>query len=312
MSTMLTDRLGLMALLDAEIPTLSGAQRRLALYLRERPEHVSFMTTTDFAQAAGTSQSSVTRFALRLGFDNYASFSKVLSSVVLNEIHTRAPAERFRQQEGGSHLSDFIRQEMGHLKGLVDVLDTPAFARSVERLANAQRIIVAGFAAAASTAEHAGLYFSRLHPHVHCVTSLQASLLTHLTHWTPQDTALLFTAPRLTNDAVLFADLLRQRGVPVVLVADPASLVSGNGVMETLIVPVTLGLTTAIPAAMLMLASLLVDAVALKQAGRTSGALQTFEELSAASSLFVKDRASAEASWEEHLKILRGAPDGAR
>jgi DNA-binding MurR/RpiR family transcriptional regulator len=304
-TTSLTDRHGLMALLDAEIPGLTGAQRRLALYLRERPEQVSFMTTTDFARAAGTSQSSVTRFALRLGFDNYASFSKVLSSVVLNEIHRRAPAERFRQQEGSSHLGDFIQQEIAHLRGLLEVLRSAEFTRSVERLARSRRLVVAGFAAAASTAEHAGLYFSRLHPHVQCVTTVEAGVLTRLTHWTPEDTALLFTAPRLTNDAVLFAALLRQQGVPVVLVADPASLLSGDGILETLVVPVTLGLTTAIPAAMLTLASLLVDAVALQQARQTSGALQTFEEVSSAARLFVKDRGSAEAAWTEHLRVLQ-------
>lgn len=300
------DRRSLMALLDAEIPTLSGAQRRLALYLRERPERVSFMTTTDFAQAASTSQSSVTRFALRLGFDSYASFSKVLSGVVLNEIHNKAPTERFRKQEGGNHLLGFIEQEMDHMRGLAELLATPEFGRSVDRLAHAQRIIVAGFAATSSTAEHTSLYFSRLHPHVHCVTSLEANVLTHLTHWSAQDTALLFTAPRLTNDALRFAALLQQRGVPVVLVADPSSLVAPDRVAETLIVPVTLGLTTAIPSAMLMLASLLVDAVALQQAERTSSALQIFEELSTANKFFVKDRKSSEVSWAEHLKVLGG------
>lgn len=301
-----TDRSSLMALLNAELPTLSGAQRRLALFLRERPEQVSFMTTTDFAHAAGTSQSSVTRFALRLGYDSYASFSKVLSGVVLDEIHNKAPTERFRQQEGSNHLIEFIKQEMAHMRGLAELLDTPEFGRSVARLARAQRIIVAGFAATASTAEHASLYFSRLHPDVHCVTTLDASVLTRLTHWSVKDTVLLFTAPRLTNEALRFSELLHNRGVPVVLVADPSCLVAPDRVAETLIVPVTLGLTTAIPSAMLMLASLLVDAVALQQAERTSGALQIFEELSTMDRLFVRNRKSSEISWAEQLKVLGG------
>ncbi|GGM22138.1 transcriptional regulator [Deinococcus aerophilus] len=309
MSMTLTDRRSLMALLDAEIPTLSGAQRRLALYLREHPEQVSFMTTTDFAQAASTSQSSVTRFALRLGFDSYADFSKVLSDVVLHEIHNKAPTERFREQEGSSHFMDFIAQEMNHLRGLADLLASPEFGRSVPQLALSRRVIVVGFAAAASIAEHASLYLSRLHPHVHCVTTLEAGVMTHLTHWSAQDTALLFTVPRLTTDTVRFSELLKQRDVPVILIADPAALIAPDQVKETLIVPVTLGLTTAVPSAMLMFASLLVDAVALQRARQTSEALQTFEELSATGRLFVEHRGSAEASWEEHLRTLRQAPD---
>ncbi|AFZ68017.1 MurR/RpiR family transcriptional regulator [Deinococcus peraridilitoris] len=307
MPNTLTDRQSLTALLHAQLPTLSGAQRQLALYLLHHAEQVPFMTTTELARAAGTSQSTVTRFALRLGFESYASLIKVLSAVVLHEIRSSAPAERFQQTAKTTRFSDLLEQERANLQGLIGVLDSADFKRSVQHLARAERIVVAGFAAAASIAEHASLYLARLQANTRCVTCLDAGLLTQLVHWTERDCALLFVAPRPTNDAQLFLQLLRRQGTRVILVADPSSLMAWAPVEERLIVPVTLGPTTAIPAAMLTLASMIVDGVALEHPERTVETLQAFEDVSAAAKLFLKDTTRGEAYWEEQMKTFGNA-----
>lgn len=306
----LTNRDDLTALLHAEIPKLSGAQRQLALYLLSHPERVSFMTTTELAQAVGTSQSSVTRFAARLGFKSYSSLSRVLSAVVLDELHSKAPAERFERSAMTTRYADLLAQETANMWRLADVVESTAFARCIGLLARSQRIVVAGFAAGSSVAEHASLYFARIHPDVRCVTTFDASLLTQLLHWGEQDCAVLFAAPRLTKDAVLFLKALRQRGVPVLLVADPSCLMDSDNIHETLIVPVTLGPTTAVPAAMLTLASLMVDGLALERPERTIKTLQTFEEISAEGQLFFYDTSHEGAYWQEQINTLtqRGTP----
>jgi len=112
--------------------------------------------------------------------------------------------------------------------------------------------------------------------------------MTQAPHWTPRHAALLIAAPRPATDTVRFLGLLRAQGVPVVLVGDPASVAVLGTADVTLVVPVTLGPTTAVPAAMLTLVSLLVDAVALEQPERSRHALRRFEHLSAAGNLFVQ------------------------
>ncbi|MGY2896209.1 MurR/RpiR family transcriptional regulator [Deinococcus sp. UYEF24] len=282
----LQDRHSVTELLHHELPLLSGAQRTLALHIMGNLERVPFLSATDLALAAGVSQSSVTRFTVRLGFHSYPHFTTSVGEALLREPAAHAPADRFERAAPGSPYMAALKQEARAVTQLSTLLGSEDFRRAAALLAAAEHLVVVGFAAAAALAVHASLYLSRLRPHTSTHTALDAALMTQVTHWNPRGAALLIAAPRPATDTVRVLHLLRQRGVPVVLVSDPANFaVLGPG-DETLIVPVTLGPTTAIPAAMLTLTSLLVDAVALSQPERTRLALRSFEDLSAGVRLF--------------------------
>ncbi|WP_407571869.1 MurR/RpiR family transcriptional regulator [Deinococcus altitudinis] len=285
------DRHGVSELLHHELPLLSGAQRTLALYVLGNLERVPFLSATDLALAAGVSQSSVTRFAVRLGFGSYPQFTTSVGEALLREPAAHAPADRFERAAPGTPYTAALKQEAHAVTQLGALLASDDFRRAAALLAAAEHLTVVGFAAAAALAVHASLYLSRLRPHTSTHTALDAALMTQVTHWNSRGAALLIAAPRPATDTVRVLHLMRQRGVPVVLVSDPANLaVLGPGEV-TLIVPVTLGPTTAIPAAMLTLTSLLVDAVALAHPERTRTALRSFEDLSAGVRLFAGVRA---------------------
>lgn len=298
----LTDRQSLTAFLHMELPNFSRAQRQLALYLLHHPERVPFMTTTELARAAGTSQASVTRFAMRLGFTSYSAFLNVMGDVLLSELRDRAPLERFEQMAGTARVSDLLEQEVTHLRNLAVVTESASFKRSVQRLTQARHVIVAGFGAASALAEHVSLYLTRLRPDTFCITALDATLMTQMVHWSKEDCALLFSAPRPISNSASLLKLFQHHGIPVVLIADPLSLSFLGHADETLVIPVTLGATTVLPTAMLALGSVLVDAVALEQPERTVRNLQVFEDFSAAAGLFIGGTTHEEPDWEEKIK----------
>lgn len=282
------DRHSLTELLHHELPTLSGAQRTLALYVLGNLERVPFLSATDLASAAGVSQSSVTRFAARLGFAGYPHFTTGVGEALLREPAARAPADRFGGAAPGTPYTAVLHQEMHALTQLGPLLGSDDFGRAAALLAGAEHLVVAGFAAAAAVAVHASLYLSRLRPQTSTHTALDAALMTQVTHWSDRDAALVLAAPRPVSDTVRLLQLLRRQGVPIVLVCDPTNLAVVGAGEVTLTVPVTLGRTTAIPSAMLTLTSLLVDAVALAAPERTLQALRTFEEVSARVQLFAR------------------------
>ncbi|WP_407542385.1 MurR/RpiR family transcriptional regulator (plasmid) [Deinococcus radiomollis] len=280
------DRSGPTQLLHHELPTLSGAQRTLALYVLGNLERVPFLSATDLALAAGVSQSSVTRFAARLGFAGYPNFTTAVGEALLRAPDAHVPADRFDLAMPGSPYASVLKQEAQALAQLGGLLASDGFRQAAALLASAEHLVVAGFAAASALAVHASLYLSRLRPHTSAHTVFDAALMTQATHWNAGSVALVIAAPRPASDTLRLLHLLKRRGVPVVLVCDPANLaVLGSGDV-TLVAPVTLGPTTAIPAAMLTLVSLLVDATALAEPERTRRALRAFEEVSAGAKLF--------------------------
>ena len=290
------DRQSLTELLHHTLPALSGAQRTLALYVLTNLERVPFLSASELAAAAGVSQSSVTRFAARLGFSGYPHFTTGVGEALLRDPAARAPADRFEVATPGTPYTAVLNQEAYAFTQLGSVLGGEEFQRAAALLARAEHLLVVGCAAAAAVAGHASLYLSRLRPQVSTHTALDASFMTQATHWNAHDAALVIAAPRPVTDTVRLMHLLKRQGVPVVLVADPTNLaVLGPG-DATLVVPVTLGPTTAIPAAMLMLTSLLVDAVALAAPERTRRALRAFEKISAGVQLFAWNEGPNDAS----------------
>lgn len=278
--------------LQAELPKLSGAQRRLALYVLAHAAEIPLMTTTALAQAAGISQSTVTRFACRMGFGSYAEFTDALGRILLGELQNKVPMERFRRARLNSPLAQLLDQEIAHLQGLSSAVESAEFQNSARLVAQARTVLVVGLAAGASIAVHTHLYLSRLRPQVSCVHELGAAFMTQLVHLTPEDCALIFAVPRITRDVVQMMGLLRQRGVRIIFVTDPAGLVVASGAEEIVIVPVTNSPTTAVPAAVMMLASLLVDATALLLPEESLRNLQSFERLATTGKLFTLDSPS--------------------
>ncbi|ACO48178.1 MurR/RpiR family transcriptional regulator [Deinococcus deserti] len=290
---------GFRQFLQSELPEFSGAQRRLALYILQHAAELPMLTTTALAQAAGTSQSTVTRFASRLGFSSYAAFTDALGRMVLDELHMNIPLERFRHSEGNGGLASLINQEILHLRSLQSLVETKAFHRSVELLTQSRSVLVAGCAASTSLAVHTHLYLSRLRPQVQCATEFNASLFTQAVHYSAGDCALLFSVPRMTGDLARMLGLLQQRDVQVILVTDPSGLIFTEGVTETLVVPVSNTPTTAVPASMMMLASLLIDATALRLPEDSLRNLQRFEGLAKAGNLFVANDPAVRPGWTD-------------
>ena len=302
MSTTFIDRASLIRAVTDKIAQLPEAQRRVGLFLLGHYARIPFMTTTELAKAAGTSQSSVTRFVMGLGFENYADFARSLGSIVLNEIHETIPAERFARAGGVPELTDILDAEVRHLQGLYPILRSDSFAECVQRVDEARHVIVAGFGAASSIAQHVNLYLSRIKPGITCVTDTGAPTLTQLVHLGFGDCAVLFAVPRDTAEALTFITVLAERGVHVLLVTDRTGTVLAPRASDIMVVPVTNGPTTAVPAAMLALGSLLVDAVALRAPQRTLDHLRTFEALASGSHFFAQDSRQAQPSWEAQME----------
>ncbi|WP_309571116.1 MurR/RpiR family transcriptional regulator [Deinococcus sp.] len=308
MSTVIHTPDDLIQMVSARLGDLPDAQRRAALYLINHYARIPFMTATDFAQAAGTSQSSVTRFIISLGFPSYGMFTEMLGRIVLGELNETLPVVRFARSSSGANLSDLIEAEVRHMLSLQQLLRSDAFTRSVDHLDQARRVIVAGFGAGASIAVHAHLYLSRIRPDVTLTTDLTAPVITQLAHYDGHDRALIFAVPRYMKDALTLLEVLKERGVPTILVADRTVTDLAPLATELMIVPITNGPTTALPVAMFTLSSLLIESVALHHPDQTMPRLTAFEDMASRSELFARSQARTRDSWEAQLQDFTASP----
>lgn len=289
MSIPFSDRETLIKNLRAHLATLSTAQRKVAAYLLDHYAEAPFMTTSELARAAGTSQPSVTRFASSLGFASYSEFSRALGRVVLGEISEKAPVERFARQTRQEGSRAILDSEVTHLRSLAQVADSLPFQRSAQKMAQANRVLVAGFGLAGGIAEHLGLSLARLRPNVLTIRSLEALMLVQLVHFRPGDYLLLCAVPRYPTETHTLARLFHTRNIDVGLIVERPTARIAPLATELLIAPTTLSATTVLTAAPLVLGCLLCDAVAQQSPRRSVNNLGTFEEVAAEVGLFPRD-----------------------
>lgn len=289
MSIPFSDRETLIKNLRAHLPTLSAAQRKVAAYLLDHYAEAPFMTSSELARAAGTSQPSVTRFASSLGWASYSEFSRALGRVVLGEIGEKAPVERFSRQTHPEGSQAILESESAHLQSLAQVAHSLPFQRSAQKIAQANRVLVAGFGLAGGVAEHLGLSLARLRPNVLTIRSLEALMMVQLVHFRPGDYLLLCAVPRYPKETYTLAQLFHKRKIDVGLIVDRPTTRIAPLATELLIAPTTLSATTVLTAAPLVLGCLLCDAVAQQSPRRSVNNLGTFEEVATEIGLFPQD-----------------------
>jgi DNA-binding MurR/RpiR family transcriptional regulator len=267
----------LMTSVRSRMDQLPEAQRQVAAYLIGQPSQVPFMTTSELAQAAGTSQASVTRFVSNLGYENYAEFNRALSQMLLVELNQASPVRV--EDEWGQDLGHILENEIAHLHSLTQVASSALFKRYAQRLAQAKQVLIAGFALAAPVAQHTGLFLHRQRPGVTTLTGLEAPSLMTLLHLQPGDFALLYALSRYPKETLRLAKIVQDSGAEIGLVTDRVGSKINTMVGQALNVPLTHGLTTAFTAAPLTLSGLLVDAASRFNRERTQQTLQRFEGL---------------------------------
>ena len=83
------------AQIDAHLPALTPAERRVAAVVADDPEAVAFGTVADVARRAGASGATVVRLAAKLGFDGFVELQAAVREEMARRL--RPASERIRR-----------------------------------------------------------------------------------------------------------------------------------------------------------------------------------------------------------------------
>ena len=123
------------AQIDAHLPRLTPAERRVAAVVADDPEAVAFGTVADVARRSGTSGASVVRLAAKLGFDGFVELQASVREELARRL--RPASERIRRQAAGDVLSRALATDMDNVAATLEAVDRAAFDKAVELLSGA-------------------------------------------------------------------------------------------------------------------------------------------------------------------------------
>ena len=228
------------AQIDAHLPALTPAERRVAAVVADDPEAVAFGTVADVARRSGASGATVVRLATKLGFDGFVE----LQSSVREELarRLRPASERIRRPSPGDVLGTALATEMANVAATLDAVDRSAFDRAVELLSGAlmgrrrgsPRLFVLSGDASSGVASLFATELSMLRPGVTPIAGSEVRVARLLAEVAPGDVAVVFDLARYDRAVVDAAGRAVEQGaVLLALTVSFTASVTGCGPFDS-------------------------------------------------------------------------------
>ena len=206
------------------LASLSPAERKLARVLLASYPIAGLESVARFAERAGVSPPTVTRFITKLGFKGYPEFQEVLRHEV--QARLSSPLERFREEKPGrgadSLLTDALEISQRNLQATVEQLSHHDFEEAVELLCDVRRrVLVLGGRVSAPLARYLAGQLHLLRPGIAMVDAERSNPAQQLIDMRKGDVLVVFDYRRYQADTIESARVASTQSCNVVLFTDP-------------------------------------------------------------------------------------------
>jgi DNA-binding MurR/RpiR family transcriptional regulator len=206
------------------LDSLSPAERKLARVLLASYPIAGLESVARFAERAGVSPPTVTRFITKLGFRGYPEFQESLRHEV--QARLSSPLTRYRDEPAprgtDSVLNDALDVASHNLKATLDVLSHRDANEAVERLSDVRRgVWVLGGRVSAPLARYLAAQLHLLRPGIGLVDAERSSPAQQLIDMRKADVLVVFDFRRYQADTIESARVASAQGCNVILFTDP-------------------------------------------------------------------------------------------
>ena len=184
------------------LDSLSPAERRLARVLLASYPIAGLESVARFAERAGVSPPTVTRFITKLGFHGYPEFQESLRHEV--QARLSSPLTRYREEpKRDSAVNDALEVSQHNLKATVELLSDRDVKEAVELLADVRRrVMVLGGRVSAPLARYLAGQMHLLRPGIGLVDAERSAPAQQLIDMRKTDVLVVFDYRRYQPDTI--------------------------------------------------------------------------------------------------------------
>lgn len=200
----------------------SKSQRALANYIVEHCDKAAFLTANKLGEAVGVSESTVVRFAVRLGYEGYPEMQRAVQELIRNRLtavqRLDVTASLLEEQ---NILKSVMREDIDRISTTLGNVDAAVFDDAVHRILAAKRIYLIGLRSSSALAEFLYFYFNLIFDDVRLLTSSSSSVLSEqLLRAEKGDAVIGISFPRYSRMTVDALEYAHSRGADVIAITD--------------------------------------------------------------------------------------------
>lgn len=218
-------------------PALSPGEERVAAFLAEHREEAIFLSAAEIARRLETSDATVIRAVQSLGYGGLPALKAELQEALRPRATPTLRLGRSLEELGDDPsliLEHVLATELTLVQDARSTIRPAEFARAIDLLARADRVVVQGVGPNAPLAEYFALRLERLRKPALAVTARGLGLADALVQIRDGDLAVAIVYERETQEALLVLDRAKELRAPSILITDTLGLALADRVTVAL------------------------------------------------------------------------------
>ena len=204
------------------MPRFSKSQKLIGGYILEHYEKAAYMTALRLGNAVNVSESTVVRFANKLGFEGYPELQRSLQHHIKNRLTSIQRMDVTRSRIGDSDpIEGVMGQDMNKIRRTMESVDHERFAQAVRRISEAGRIYIQGAMSSGILASFMYYYMRVVHEDVRLVGSVGTSeMYQQMVHLEKNDLLIVMSFPRYAKSTVEACRFAQECGAQIIAITD--------------------------------------------------------------------------------------------
>jgi DNA-binding MurR/RpiR family transcriptional regulator len=273
-----------------DISSDSPTYEKLAHYIEKNYIRIIFMTAGELANEIDSSQGSVSRFCIALGYRGFNDFQRSLQKFVSKEITVPQRLQYISQNQSSHKIRSILTMEHKNIDELEAILCQPAYSELVRKIVSAEEIVLLSARMSATLLPYTYYVLNKIRNGVFQVTPEHPSWET-LNLREPKTTLVFaISFPRYPNVLVNKLQELRTEGFSIAAITDSMISPIANLADPIIHVPITISSIFDIYSTPMMFLNLLLRDVA-KEIDGLDQRLSRFERMDSLNNIYYKSTA---------------------
>ncbi len=201
--------------------SLSDKRKQVAKYILDNCVEAAFLTAAELARRSSVSEPTVIRLAAALGYSGFPAMRNALQDRVQSKLNTlNRLTESHRLKSSKSPAIRSLLTDMKNLEETLHSLDVRTLNDVVDKLVNADKVIIIGYKMSGSLAQFLQMALKKTIDNTVAVTTGSGLFEEELVAATPSSVVIAISFPRYTNMVVRHICMARKRHLTTVAITD--------------------------------------------------------------------------------------------
>lgn len=215
-------RIDVMSQINEKFAKMSKGHKKIATFIMDHYEQAAFMTAAKLGETVGISESTVVRFATKLGYEGFPEFQDALADWVKNKLNTvQKMGAKYGKSTQSEILTSVLTADMEKISDTIEHVDPHAFETAVESIINARNIYVVGLRSCEPLARMMQFYLNMIRGNVHLVCSSNTSeMFEQMIRVNEKDVVIGISYPRYSMRTLKMIEFANDRNAKVITMTD--------------------------------------------------------------------------------------------